>query len=105
MAINTVNTQSNVELTNLIENAKKSKLDKSDNGQSFLTEFKSALDKISQQQITANDKANAFEMGDPSVSLNEVMVDMQKSSVSLQFGIQVRNKLISAYQDIMNMNV
>ena len=33
------------------------------------------------------------------------MVDLQKSSVSLQMGIQVRNKLVSAYQDVMNMQV
>jgi len=39
------------------------------------------------------------------VSLNDVMVDLQKSSVSMQMGIQVRNKLVSAYTDIMNMQV
>jgi len=39
------------------------------------------------------------------VSLNDVMVDLQKSSVSMQMGIQVRNKLVSAYQDVMNMQV
>jgi len=34
-----------------------------------------------------------------------VMTDLQKSSISLQMGVQVRNKLVSAYQDIMNMQV
>lgn len=71
----------------------------------FLNEFKTALDTISQNQIQAHNKAKAFEMGEPNTSLNEVMVDMQKSVVSLQFGIQVRNKLVAAYQEIMNMNV
>ncbi|OCG31033.1 flagellar hook-basal body complex protein FliE [Gilliamella sp. Choc4-2] len=71
----------------------------------FLGELKNALNKISQAQMQANQKAQAFEMGDPNVALNEVMVDMQKSSVSLQFGIQVRNKLVAAYQEIMNMNI
>lgn len=75
------------------------------NEQNFLTELKTALDTISQTQIQANNQAKAFEMGEPNVSLNEVMVNLQKSSVSLQFGIQVRNKLVAAYQDIMNMNV
>ncbi|VTP63971.1 Flagellar hook-basal body complex protein FliE [Serratia rubidaea] len=41
----------------------------------------------------------------PGISLNDVMVDLQKSSVSLQLGIQVRNKLVAAYQDIMGMQV
>lgn len=73
--------------------------------QNFVAELKMALDKISQTQIEASKQAKAFEMGEPNVSLNEVMVNMQKSSVSLQFGVQVRNKLVAAYQEIMNMNV
>lgn len=75
------------------------------NDNNFLTELRTALDSISQTQIQANNEAKAFEMGEPNISLNEVMVNMQKSSVSLQFGIQVRNKLVAAYQEIMNMNV
>jgi flagellar hook-basal body complex protein FliE len=71
----------------------------------FINELKTALDNISQLQMQANHSAKAFEMGEPNVTLNEVMVNMQKSSVSLQFGIQVRNKLVAAYQEIMNMNV
>lgn len=73
--------------------------------QNFVAELKMVLDKISQTQIEASKQAKAFEMGEPNVSLNEVMVNMQKSSVSLQFGVQVRNKLVAAYQEIMNMNV
>jgi flagellar hook-basal body complex protein FliE len=73
--------------------------------QNFMAGLKAALDKISQTQIEASNKAKSFEMGEPNISLNEVMVDMQKSTVSLQFGIQVRNKLVAAYQEIMNMNV
>jgi flagellar hook-basal body complex protein FliE len=73
--------------------------------QNFMADLKAALDKISQTQIEASNKAKAFEMGEPNISLNEIMVDMQKSTVSLQFGIQVRNKLVAAYQEIMNMNV
>ena len=72
---------------------------------SFMAEFKMALDKINQVQLQASKQAQAFEMGEPNISLNEVMVNMQKSSISLQFGIQFRNKLVAAYQEIMNMNV
>lgn len=75
------------------------------NQSGFATELKMALDSISQTQIQAQNQAKAFELGDPNIALNEVMVNMQKSTVSLQFGIQVRNKLVAAYQEIMNMNV
>ena len=43
--------------------------------------------------------------GLPGVALNDVMTDLQKSSVSLQMGIQVRNKLVTAYQEMMSMQV
>lgn len=99
----TINTLNTNELTNLNASyATKPQLTDENN---FINVLKTALDNISQLQMQANHSAKAFEMGEPNVSLNEVMVNMQKSSVSLQFGIQVRNKLISAYQEIMNMNV
>lgn len=71
----------------------------------FGATMKAALDKISETQNTARSQAQDFEMGKPGVALNDVMVDLQKSSVSMQMGIQVRNKLVSAYSDIMNMQV
>ena len=99
----TINTLNTTGLTNLNASyATKPQLTDENN---FINELKTALDNISQLQIQTNNSAKAFEMGEPNVSLNEVMVNMQKSSVSLQFGIQVRNKLVSAYQEIMNMNV
>ena len=47
----------------------------------------------------------AFEKGDPSVSLAEVMITAQKASIQFSGMTEVRNKLLSAYQDIMNMPV
>ena len=49
--------------------------------------------------------AAAFEMGDPNVDLADTMLALQKSSLSFQALSQVRNKLVSAYQEIMNMQV
>ncbi|WP_276902896.1 flagellar hook-basal body complex protein FliE [Frischella perrara] len=102
MSVQALHGNLNFTLPNLIEvnNARSPSLEGG-----FLNEFKTALDAISQNQIQAHNQAKAFEMGEPNTSLNEVMVDMQKSVVSLQFGIQVRNKLVAAYQEIMNMNV
>jgi len=46
-----------------------------------------------------------FSAGDPDVKLQDVMVNLQKASLSFQQMVQVRNRLVSAYQDIMNMPV
>ncbi|MDF7679680.1 flagellar hook-basal body complex protein FliE [Enterobacteriaceae bacterium ESL0689] len=72
---------------------------------SFASELNAALGKISDTQQAAYKQAQDFELGVPGVSLNDVMVDMQKSTVSLQMGIQMRNKLVAAYQEVMNMQV
>lgn len=71
----------------------------------FAAAMKTALDKISDTQTGARAQAQDFEMGKSGVALNDVMVDLQKSSISMQMGIQVRNKLVAAYTDIMNMQV
>ena len=72
---------------------------------SFADALKSSLDNISSSQMKAGKEAQAFEIGAPNVSLNDVMVDAQKANVGFQFGLQVRNKLVSAYNDIMNISV
>jgi flagellar hook-basal body complex protein FliE len=72
---------------------------------SFADALKSSINKISDNQTSALKEAHAFEIGAPNVSLNDVMVDMQKANVGLQFGLQVRNKLVSAYNDIMQISV
>lgn len=74
-------------------------------GVSFSSELKAAIGKINDTQQAARKQAQDFELGAPGISLNDVMVDLQKSSVSLQLGVQVRNKLVAAYQDVMNMPV
>jgi flagellar hook-basal body complex protein FliE len=53
----------------------------------------------------ASKMATAFEKGDTNVSLAELMISMEKSSVSFQAMSQVRNKLLSAYKEIMSMPV
>jgi flagellar hook-basal body complex protein FliE len=69
----------------------------------FAGELKKSLDRISQAQESASGQAEAFELGKPGVALNDVMVDLQKANIGLQMGIQVRNKVVAAYQEIMNM--
>lgn len=67
--------------------------------------LKTAIDKVSDYQAQASELSNRFEAGDESVSLTQVMIAMQKSTVSLQTMTQVRNKLVNAYQEIMNMPI
>ncbi|MGA7780475.1 MAG: flagellar hook-basal body complex protein FliE [Paraburkholderia sp.] len=71
----------------------------------FAAALKASLDKISDDQQHAVGEAKAFEVGAPNVSLNDVMIDGQKANLGFQFGLQVRNKLVSAYNDIMQMSV
>ena len=71
----------------------------------FASALKASLDKISGDQNKAVGESQAFELGSSNVSLNDVMVDMQKANVGFQFGLQVRNKLVTAYNDIMQMSV
>ena len=71
----------------------------------FQSMFKNAIDNVNENQQTAAQLATRFEQGDPSIDLPEVMIALQKSSVSFQAMTQVRNKLVEAYKDIMNMPV
>jgi flagellar hook-basal body complex protein FliE len=69
----------------------------------FSGALKKSLDAISATQSKAYGQAEAFELGKPGVALNDVMVDLQKASIGFQMGVQVRNKLVAAYQEVMNM--
>lgn len=71
----------------------------------FAAELANSIQRINRLQQSANAKVTAFQAGDPNVALNDVMVDMQKASVAFQMGLQVRNRLVSAYRDVMNMQV
>jgi flagellar hook-basal body complex protein FliE len=71
----------------------------------FASALKASLDKISDDQKSAAGEAKAFEVGASNVSLNDVMIDGQKANLGFQFGLQVRNKLVAAYNDIMQMQV
>jgi len=72
---------------------------------SFLSSLKASLDQVNTNQNKASDLGKAFEKGDPNVDLNDVMVAVQKASVSFQSAVQVRNRMVSAYHDIMNMQI
>lgn len=72
---------------------------------SFASVLKNGLDQVNQAQQQARASATAFEQGKPGVELAQTMLDMQKASVSFRAAVEVRNKLVNAYQEIMNMPV
>ena len=73
-------------------------------GPGFGVLLKSALDSVSQLQSEASAQTNAFVRGE-TTDLVSVMIASQKSSVAFQALTQVRNRVVSAYQDIMNMPI
>ncbi|MBD8528834.1 MULTISPECIES: flagellar hook-basal body complex protein FliE [unclassified Massilia] len=72
---------------------------------SFSDALKNSLEQVSNSQKHAEELGQKFAMGDDSVSLSDTMIAMQKSSIAFQATVQVRNKLVSAYHEIMNMQV
>jgi len=72
---------------------------------SFADMLGQAINKVSDTQQASTQLANAFEIGKSGVDLTDVMIASQKASVSFQALTQVRNKLVQAYQDIMQMPV
>jgi len=72
-------------------------------GADFAAMLKQSIGSVNEAQEAAGKMSQAFETGDTNVSLAEVMIASQKASVSFQAMLQVRNKLVSAYQDVMNM--
>jgi flagellar hook-basal body complex protein FliE len=69
----------------------------------FAKLMQKGIDSVNQSQQTANTMATAFEKGVPGVELPQVMLEMQKASVSFRALTEVRNRLVNAYQEIMNM--
>jgi flagellar hook-basal body complex protein FliE len=67
--------------------------------------FSRAIDSVNGTQKAADRLRESYELGAAGVSLTQVMVAAEKSSVAFDAMVQVRNKLVQAYQDIMNMPV
>ena len=67
--------------------------------------LKSAVESVNETQMQAASMQRAYELGDESVDLTQVMIQMQKASISFEAMTQVRNKVVSAYQEIMNMPI
>jgi flagellar hook-basal body complex protein FliE len=74
-------------------------------GASFSSVLTNALRSVSDTQNNATRLQREVSLDNPKVGIEETMIAMQKSQVSFQAAIQVRNRLVQAYSDIMNMQV
>jgi flagellar hook-basal body complex protein FliE len=67
--------------------------------------LKSAVEEVNAAQQGAEKLSQAFQTGQSDANIQDVMISLQKANLSFQTMVQVRNKLVTAYQDIMNMQV
>lgn len=71
----------------------------------FSSALKGALQSVSAAQNRSADLQREVQMENPSVSLEETMVAIQKAQIGFQATLHVRNRMVQAYTDIMNMQV
>ena len=72
---------------------------------SFADALKNSLGEVNQIQQKAQDMGDQFASGNDNISISDVMIATQKANISLQTTVQVRNKMVAAYTDIMNMQI
>ena len=70
----------------------------------FAQKLMDVLKEVNESQIASRDKQNAFMTGQP-VEFHDLMITMERASVAMQLTMQVRNKLLEAYQEINRMQV
>lgn len=76
-----------------------------ENAPSFSDALFNSINEINKTQLDAKQAKEQWMSGTGDMGLNDVMLAVQKSSISFSFGMQARNKMISAYQEIMNTPV
>jgi len=71
----------------------------------FANILSKGIEQVNQTDLRAGQLADAFQRGTPGVELPQVMLEIQKATVSFRALTEVRNRLVSAYQEIMNMQL
>jgi flagellar hook-basal body complex protein FliE len=71
----------------------------------FASLLSKGIDSVNQTQLNAGKLADAFQRGEPGVELPQVMLESQKAGVAFRALTEVRNRVVAAYQDVMNMQI
>jgi len=104
MSVNAVLSQMRAVRLQAVENLRDPSADvRRAGGDDFAALMRQAIDGVNAVQRQSRDLAARFESGDRDVELSQVMIADQKASLAFTAATQVRNKLVTAYQDIMNM--
>lgn len=74
-------------------------------GTGFSGELQKALSSVSAAQNQAGQLQREVQLENPSVSLEETMIAIQKAQIGFQASLHVRNRMVQAYTDVMNMQV
>jgi len=84
----------------------KSTSDSGNDGQgSFLDVLKSKMDEVNGKQITSENATEAFVKGDSNISIDQVMLSGEEAKQSLQLALEVRNKIIDAFQELTKTQI
>lgn len=82
-----------------------SKVQETSDTPKFSDMLSQAVGSVNELQQTSSDMKTAYEMGDPNMDISRVMIASEKASISFEALTQVRNRVVKAYEDIMNMPV
>lgn len=82
-----------------------SKVQETSDTPKFSDMLSQAVGSVNELQQTSGEMKTAYEMGDPNVDISRVMIASEKASISFEALTQVRNRVVKAYEDIMNMPV
>lgn len=102
--INSYNKVSDINNNLFLERAN-SKKEIEEPAESFSEVLKKNLDKVNEKQIQSDILTQKMIAGDDDVSIHEVMLAGEEAKISLQLAMQVRNKLVEAYQEISRVQI
>ena len=91
-------------INNTINNNKTTDINSDNGGLSFVDTLKEKLDEVNTQQLEADKVTEAFIKGED-VDIHQVMISTEEAKQSLQMAVQVRNKLVEAFQEINRMQL
>lgn len=90
---------------NLMNQINKIKGPADSDDKSFKDFLSESIGNVNQSQLNADDLSVRFAAGDENIDIHDVMVSLEEATLSLDLTIQIRNKLVEAYQEIMRMQL